>query len=225
VNANHNFGLVSIRRDADRALVRIKLTRVDFTSDEFYIRLATDLMSYVHHNGTDLLMGDVDFLIKNENKRFFLNADRSISPKTDPKKVIGVNENDPNMMLCLLDQNTDLGRSNKILFQSLATVPEYIDFKREFLLGSNKVILLQLRDRIGYANSLKYATDMGGRLLRQSEVKNLLAQVNAPLCPYKEMWISTAYDKWIHVGSYCASLRYKVGIRISKNNEKDYDIY
>ena len=39
------------------------------------------------------------------------------------------------------------------------------------------------------------------------------------------MWIVSAYDKWIHVGSYCASLRYKVGIRISKKNQKDYDIY
>jgi len=39
------------------------------------------------------------------------------------------------------------------------------------------------------------------------------------------MWIVSAYDKWIHVGSYCASLRYKVGIRISKKNGKDYDIY
>ena len=96
------------------------------------------------------------------------------------------------------------------------TVPEYIDFKREFQLGTNKVILLQLRDRIGFNDSLKYATDMGGRLLRPSEIKNLLAQTDAPLCPYKEMWISTAYDKWIHVGSYCASLRYKVGVMIKK---------
>jgi len=129
------------------------------------------------------------------------------------------------MMLSLLDKNTDLGKSNRILFQYLDTVPEYIDFKREFRLGTHKVILLQLRDRIGYLNSLKYANDMGGRLLRPSEIRNLLDQVSAPLCPYKEMWVVSAYDKWIHVGSYCASLRYKVGIRMIKSNEKDYDIY
>ena len=110
MNANHNFGLVEIARDSDRNLVRIKLTRVNFTSDEFYIRLATDLMCYMHHNGKDILMGDVDFLIKNENKRFFLNNDRSISPKTHPGKVIAINDNDPNMMLCLLDKNTELGK-------------------------------------------------------------------------------------------------------------------
>lgn len=73
MNANHNFGLVEIARNSDRPLVRIKLTRVNFTSDDFHIRLATDLMSYCHHNGEELLMGDVDFLINNDKKRFFLN--------------------------------------------------------------------------------------------------------------------------------------------------------
>jgi len=73
VNANHNFGMMEIHRTGDRPLVRIKLTRVDFMTDEFYIRLANDLTCYMHHNGKDILMGDVDFLIKNQNKRFFLN--------------------------------------------------------------------------------------------------------------------------------------------------------
>jgi hypothetical protein len=43
------------------------------------------------------------------------------------------------------------------------------------MLGKNKVILLQLRDRISYLESLKYVHDMGGRLLRPSEITNLLA--------------------------------------------------
>ena len=79
------------------------------------------------------------------------------------------------MMLCLLDKNSDKGKSNRIFFQTLDTVPEYIDFKREFMLGKNKVTLLQLRDRISYLESLKYVHDMGGRLLRPSEITNLLA--------------------------------------------------
>ena len=49
-------------------------------------------------------------------------------------------------------------------------MPEYIDFKREFQLGKNKVMLLQLRDRINYEESLRYANEMGGRLLRPSEI-------------------------------------------------------
>lgn len=95
MNANHNFGLVEIKRDSDRNLVRIKLTRVNFTSDEFYIRLANDLTCYIHHNGSELQMGDVDFLVNNKNKRFFLNDDRSISPMTDPTKVVAIEDNDP----------------------------------------------------------------------------------------------------------------------------------
>lgn len=67
--------------------------------------------------------------------------------------------------------------------------------------------------------------DKGGRLLRPSEIYRLLQQVNAPLCPNKEMWVVSAYEKWIHIGSYCASLKYKIGVRINKKNDKDYDIY
>lgn len=39
------------------------------------------------------------------------------------------------------------------------------------------------------------------------------------------MWVVSAYEKWIHIGSYCASLKYKIGVRINKKNENDYDIY
>lgn len=39
------------------------------------------------------------------------------------------------------------------------------------------------------------------------------------------MWVVSAYEKWIHIGSYCASLKYKIGVRVNKNNEDDYDIY
>ena len=80
-----------------------------------------------------------------------------------------------------------------------------------------------MRERLNYEEANRYAVSQGGRLLRESEIESLLAKVNAPLCPYKEMWVATAFEKWIHVGSYCASLKFKVGTKLNKNNTEQYD--
>lgn len=78
---------------------------------------------------------------------------------------------------------------------------------------------------MNYMESMNYAKENGGRLLRMIEIEQLLAQEkNTPLCPDGEMWIASAYDKWIQVGPYCATFKYKTGSRINKNSGK-FNIY
>lgn len=190
------------------------------------MRLATNLTIFIHHDGNQVCIGEVDFMIPHINKIWMLNADKSISPRSDPNKVIGVKDlqDDPERTLILMDANKE-GRHNRLIFKMLERIPDYVDFRREFKFGSNTVILEQLRERLNYAESLEWVRERNGRLLRPSEIYRLLEIVNAPLCPNKEMWVVSAYDKWIHVGSYCATLKYKIGTRLNKKNENDYDIY
>lgn len=216
--------MLNIIRNGHRDLVRIKLVKVSHEGDDFFMRLATNLTMFIHHDGNHICIGEVDFMIPHENKIWILNDDKSISPRTDPTKIIGVKMDDPQQSLILMDADGE-GFSNRLLFKMLERIPDYVDFRREFEFGNNKVILEQLRVRNNYEEQLKDVASKGGRLLRPSEIYRLLQKVNAPLCPNKEMWVVSAFEKWIHIGSYCASLKYKIGVRINKKNENDYDIY
>ena len=51
VNVNQSFGLLDIRRQGHRDLVRIKLVKVNHTSEDFFMRLATNLTTFIHHDG------------------------------------------------------------------------------------------------------------------------------------------------------------------------------
>ena len=97
VNVNQNFGLLDIRRQGHRDLVRIKLVKVSHVGEDFFMRLATNLTTFIHHDGTYVCIGEVDFMIPHENKIWILNPDKSISPRSNPSLVIGVRniEDDP----------------------------------------------------------------------------------------------------------------------------------
>lgn len=142
VNVNQNFGLLDIRRQGHRDLVRIKLVKVSHQGDDFFMRLATNLTTFIHHDGKYVCIGEVDFMIPHENKIWILNPDKSISPRSNPSQVIGVRDidKDPEQSLVLMDSEGE-GETNRLLFKMLEQIPDYVDFKREFRFGSNVVRL------------------------------------------------------------------------------------
>lgn len=77
--------------------MRIKLVKVSHVGEDFFMRLATNLTTFIHHDGTYVCIGEVDFMIPHENKIWILNPDKSISPRSNPSLVIGVRniEDDP----------------------------------------------------------------------------------------------------------------------------------
>ena len=71
-------------------MVRIKLVKVSPDNEDFFMRLATNLTTFIHHDGNQVCVGEVDFMIPHVNKIWILNDDKSISPRSDPSKIIGV---------------------------------------------------------------------------------------------------------------------------------------
>ena len=39
------------------------------------------------------------------------------------------------------------------------------------------------------------------------------------------MWVAAAYNNWLHVGSYCATFKHKIGAKVKKNDERYYNAY
>ena len=103
-------------------------------------------------------------------------------------------------------------------------MPEYVKFRRQFVLSDRTVVVEQELERMNFIESMAHAKVNGGRLLRLVEIEKLLKQVNGPLCPEGEMWISTAYDKWIQVGPYVATFQHLTGSKVNKRGI-DYNIY
>ena len=65
---------------------------------------------------------------------------------------------------------------------------------------------------------MKHAQDNGGRLLRTSEVETLIQQEDGPLSPIQELWVACAFGKWIQIGPYAATFRFRTGATVSKKN-------
>jgi len=53
----------------------------------------------------------------------------------------------------------------------------------------------------------------------------LIENEKAPLCPTAEMWVAAAYNNWIHVGSYCATFKHKIGAKVKKNDDRYYNAF
>jgi len=53
----------------------------------------------------------------------------------------------------------------------------------------------------------------------------LIENEKAPLCPTAEMWVAAAYNNWIHVGSYCATFKHKIGAKVKKNDDTCYNAF
>jgi len=39
------------------------------------------------------------------------------------------------------------------------------------------------------------------------------------------MWVAAAYNNWIHVGSYCASFKHKIGAKVKKYDDRYYNTF
>jgi len=81
------------------------------------MRLDGDLSLFIHHDGNEMLVGEVDFLIPKKNKLFILNSDKSISPASDPEKVIGVRRGDVQKRLYIIDRSSPDSKTNRLKFK------------------------------------------------------------------------------------------------------------
>lgn len=161
ININSKLYMDTLRQDYfdhERELLRILISRAFPDKDEFYIRLADNMNYFIHHDGKQLVVGELDLFIDDQYKSFILNADKSVSPSTNLNQIICIDEQ--NVML-LIDKEKVSGPHDqraykKCTFQNFV-VPDFIPFKREFTLGSNKVILEKLPVRKNYEESNWYA--------------------------------------------------------------------
>lgn len=81
------------------------------------MRLEGNLTLFIHHDGTEMLVGEVDFLIPKANKLFLLNSDKSISPASHPEKVIGIRSDDDQKKLYIIDRDHPESKINRLKFK------------------------------------------------------------------------------------------------------------
>ena len=102
-------------------------------------------------------MGELDLFIDDRMKSFVINSDMTVSPSFNTDLVIAL---DKNTMMCLIESKVedDSGAprqqnpqdEHKICYFTNFKVPDFVPFRREFKLGSNKVILEKLLERLNY---------------------------------------------------------------------------